>query len=164
MSNTFIIILALVLLVAMRQDLGTHRISNRLTLGGTVLALMLAAAFGSWSNLKDHFLGAAIAGGIWFIFWRLGMMGGGDQKLMMAVGALVGRDLALSVVFGVAIAGGLQALLTITIATPSEAREKRSLSFRDRLHTTRIPYSIAIAVGTIAVLLLDHFARLPPLI
>lgn len=152
-----IIFLAIMLLVAMREDLATHRIPNRLTIGGTALALIVAAIIGGWPGFKDHFLGALIAGGIFFILWHFGMMGGGDQKLMTAVGAFVGADLALPAVFGVAIAGGFQALLATTIARPQEPKQ----SLRHALRTTRIPYSLAIALGTVIALLLDHFGRLP---
>ena len=179
-----IILLAIILLVAVREDLATRRIPNRLTLGGTVIALILATAIGGWHGLTDHFWGALIAGGIWFIFWHLGMMGGGDQKLMMAVGAFVGQDLALPLVFAVAIAGGVQALLWLfitksVIPTPSQvegegtrlitrfvipsASEGTRPSLSQKLRTTHIPYSLAIALGTVAVLLLDHFGRLPQL-
>ena len=123
-----------------------------------MIALILATAIGGWHGFTDHFFGALISGGIWFIFWHLGMMGGGDQKLMMAVGAFVGQDLALPLVFAVAIAGGVQAL--ITIARPEGPKQ----SLHERLRTTHIPYSLAIALGTVAVLLLDHFGRLPKLI
>ncbi len=101
------------------------------------------------SAFWERFLGAVLTGRIGLIFWRVRMIDGGDQKLMMAVGAFVGQTLALSVVLAAAVFGGLEALISILFA-------RGSTGIRSRLKTLHIPYSLTIAPGTGMVMLLNE--------
>lgn len=141
-------VLLVILTLAVFFDLRTKRIPNWVTLGGTAVVLAVGAASGGLKLLGEQLLGMVITGGVWLLLWRWRMMGGGDQKFMMAVGASLGKSLAWPVVFAVAIAGGLQALL-FALRYPGP--------IRDRLKNRRIPYSIAIAAGAILIMILDTF-------
>jgi prepilin peptidase CpaA len=91
-------------------------------------------------------------------------MGGGDVKLMAAVGAWAGTKQAISILGGSAIAGGIlavwyvlaykqlgQTLLNMLTLTShhltSGLRPHPVLNIRES-STVRIPYGLAVAVGT----------------
>ena len=154
--------LTIVLLAAVRYDLKYRVIPNWLTFGATAVGLSLALFLSGSSGLVGHLWGAAITGGVWFLFWQLGFMGGGDQKLMLAVGALVGRDSVALIIVCVALAGGVQAIGTLLwrrwrlgtpapIGWPAETRQRRGW------RGVAMPYSFAIAAGTGATMLLNYF-------
>jgi prepilin peptidase CpaA len=110
----------------------------------------------------DGLLAAALvfAGGV--LFWRLGLMGGGDAKLLGAVGLLVPPGRMLGAMAAIGLAGGVLALPYLMcrgrIAPPAPARPSllparawRAERFRLR-RGGPVPYGVAIAVGTALVL------------
>jgi len=84
------VILVAVVITAAVTDLKSGRIYNRLVYPAVVVGLLLALVGGGWTGLKDHALAAAIGFGVLFLCYAVGGMGGGDVKLMAAVGALGG--------------------------------------------------------------------------
>ena len=84
------VILVAVVVTAAVTDLKSGRIYNRLVYPAVVVGLLLALVGGGWAGLKDHALAAAIGFGVLFLCYAIGGMGGGDVKLMAAVGALGG--------------------------------------------------------------------------
>jgi prepilin peptidase CpaA len=95
-------ILALTLVAAI-FDARTKRIPNVLTLGALLVApalhaivvpRILAVSAAEWSLIAGAICGAAP-----LLFWRLGWVGGGDVKLVAAMGALGGPRLGLEAVF-----------------------------------------------------------------
>ena len=135
--------LAVILLTSVVFDLYTKRLPNWLTLGAAVLGLALSTINGG-VTLVNSLLGLLLAAAVGWSFWAAGMVGGGDHKLLMAVGALVGYPLILPVMLGIALTGGVQAGLWIILK-------------RQSWRGVPIPYSIAIAVGTLLVLVLKNF-------
>ena len=78
------IALPFLLAYACYGEIRSRRIPNWLTLGGIALGLGAAAIEGGWDGLCDSALGLAIAGGLFLPFCLLGVVGGGDMKLMAA--------------------------------------------------------------------------------
>ncbi len=72
------------------SDARTARIPNWLTYSGLSAALVLRFAVLGWGGLKSGVAGMLAAGGLFFVLFIMGAMGGGDMKLMAAVGAWVG--------------------------------------------------------------------------
>jgi prepilin peptidase CpaA len=64
---------------------------------------------GGWTELRGGLFGMMFAGGIFFLLFLLGGMGGGDVKLMAAVGAWVGAAQVGVLLIMSALAGGLLA-------------------------------------------------------
>jgi prepilin peptidase CpaA len=82
-------------LAAAVLDARTGRIPNPLTAGALILGLALGALHGGVWGLVHCAAGAlALAFVPLLLFWR-GAMGGGDVKLLAALGALVGIDAGL---------------------------------------------------------------------
>ena len=104
------IALPFILAFACYGEIKARRIPNWLTLGAMALGLGAAAIEGGTDGLVDSALGLAIAGGLFLPFCLLGVVGGGDMKLMAAIGAIVGWPMVLRVVTNTCIAGGLIAV------------------------------------------------------
>ncbi len=136
------------LLIAVYFDFTTGKIPNWLTLPGTLLGIIFFIPWFGIHSVVEHFLGSMVVGGVWLIFWHTGIMGGGDQKLMLMVGAWLGYMLAPLVLFAVAVCGGIQSIAWVLY------RRQRvpELSWRQALKTIHIPYSLAVAMGTFVVI------------
>jgi prepilin peptidase CpaA len=89
------------------------RIYNWLTGPALVIGLALAAWSGGWAGLADSALGAG-AGLLLYgwMFW-LGAMGGGDVKLLMALGAWGGARFALETALLSLFLGGAMAAIIL---------------------------------------------------
>ena len=104
-------VLVVVLVAAAIEDVRTNKIHNWITYPA-VLAGLIGHCFGGvdFHGQRLGFGGALIGLAVgfipMFIAWRAGGVGGGDAKLMGAVGALAGWEFALaSLFYGFAIAG-----------------------------------------------------------
>lgn len=148
------IVLGIILLVAVIIDCTWRVIPNWLTLPGILLGLVISFWLFGTAGLLEHFLGMTISGGVWFIFWRGGWMGGGDQKLMALVGSFLGSSLVTSLLFLVAVSGGLQAGIWLLVGKITTVRSWQTL-----MRETNIPYSLAIATGTALTLFFFQFSH-----
>ena len=91
-------------------DVISRRIPNRLTYPAIVLGLALRAVCLGWRGLGSGLLGLLLCGGLFFLLFVIGAMGGGDVKLMATVGAWVGFGHAATALAVCAIAGGVIAM------------------------------------------------------
>lgn len=146
-------------------DVRSRRIPNLLTGPALLVGFGLHAALGGWRGLEHSFFAALVAGGIFLVLFITGGMGGGDVKLIAAVGALVGLTHVAYVLIFTGLAGGVMALALV-------ARRRRfrqtfsnvgALVVHHRLHglephpdinvsnetALRLPYALAIAAGVL---------------
>jgi prepilin peptidase CpaA len=146
-------------------DVRDRRIPNWLTYGGLAAALGVRCALLGWLGLRGGLVGLLLGGGIFFVLFLLGGMGGGDVKLMAAVGAWAGTAQSVAILIASAIVGGILAVCYIVF---------RRYLFRTLLNTVRLighhlsfglqphpslnirqpsslrmPYGLAIALGTL---------------
>jgi prepilin peptidase CpaA len=155
-----LILLALAMVAAAAEDAARFRISNITSL--VVLAgAVTAAAIGGptlalWQN-GAVFLAILVLGTFAF---SAGLFGGGDVKLFAAAGLWLDLRSAIGFVALVFLSGGVVAIAYL-LARPFRKRAT------DR-KSSRIPYGIAIAVGMLAVIVMDrgipahHERTLPP--
>jgi len=98
-------LLAAVLVAASVTELKAGKIYNWLTYPAILAGLAFGAVRGAveggsaWDGFVNHALGFALAFGVLFLAYLLGGMGGGDVKLMGAVGAFLGWPAALYATF-----------------------------------------------------------------
>lgn len=154
-----------VAVVGALNDIRRARIPNWLTYGGLGSALAVRCAVFGWVGLKSGFAGFLLAGGIFLVLFLLGGMGGGDVKLMAAVAGWAGMKQVEAIMVGSAIAGGILAvcyvlayrqlgqtlLNTVALAQhylTAGLRPHPELNIREP-GTLRIPYGLAVAVGTL---------------
>ncbi|MHC4563776.1 MAG: A24 family peptidase [Planctomycetota bacterium] len=104
-------VLAAVLVVAAAVDVRRGKIPNAITYPAVAVALIGHMLLGGWTGdetrlgLAQSLIGLAVGFGPLLVVWRLGGIGGGDAKLMAAVGALGGVNFAMSALFyGLAVA------------------------------------------------------------
>ncbi|MFN8059261.1 MAG: A24 family peptidase [Vicinamibacterales bacterium] len=100
-----------VALAAAVVDLRSRRIPNALTVTAAVLGLAWQAATGGTSGLVGSAAGVAIGGAVFFPIFALGGLGGGDVKLMAALGAWVGPIPVLWIAIYTAMAGAMLAVV-----------------------------------------------------
>jgi prepilin peptidase CpaA len=155
--------LVIVMALAVRQDLATHRISNVLTFG----ALVAGLGYHTMAQGIEGFIFAiagAGAGLCCLLPLYLGRgMGAGDVKMMAAAGSFLGLTNAviaalLSLAIGAVIAivvVAWRALEMRTAAAGVEGAIASATGFRAALLQAgkeRIPYAAAIALGVVATM------------
>lgn len=143
-------------------DLRTGRIPNALTLAGLAVGLLLALPAGPAAVLLAC-AGAGLALLVALPFFALGALGGGDAKLLVAVGAFLGPERLWSALLLSALAGGLLALAeslrrrVLLVALLNARALIRHWSTLGRSGprpalgepgAIAIPYGVAIAVGS----------------
>ncbi len=103
-------VFTVVLLAAAWSDYRLRRIPNALTVSGLAIALGFRALLG-WEPFIDGLVGALLALVLTLPFLMLGVMGGGDAKLLMAIGGFMGPRDFLSAGILIAIIGGIMAVV-----------------------------------------------------
>ena len=110
MESMMIVPLVAVLLTAIYTDVGFSRIPNWLTISAMGFGLAAHSWLHGLQGLLFSLLGLLVGLGLFLILYLLGTVGGGDVKLMAAVGAMVGPQGALESGVLAMLVGGLYAL------------------------------------------------------
>jgi prepilin peptidase CpaA len=144
-------------------DLRTRRIPNLLTGSAAGLAILLSLVHGVEQPVSSALLGLLIGGSLMLPGYLWGGTGGGDVKLLAAVGAFLGPGLVARTFVYSAVAGGVLAIgvalsrgrlgATVrgalrVIVAPGEARQNVPAD-----PARRFAYGPAIAAGTMLAVL-----------
>ncbi|WP_321470819.1 prepilin peptidase [uncultured Paludibaculum sp.] len=105
--------LAALVLIAAFCDIRSRNIPNWLTVGGVVAGLALHPYLAGWAGLKFSGGGFGLAVLMFIPLFVLRWLGGGDVKLMAAVGALAGAYNLFIIFIMDAILGGAVALIAV---------------------------------------------------
>lgn len=153
-----------VMVAALFWDVASRRIPNGLVLLGVAIALVLrsiagAAAFGA------GVLGASLALGFGLPLFALRALGGGDVKLLVAVGAFLGPGDFVSALLASAIVGGVIGVLValrrgvllpvlygvkdLLLHAATRGRSGTRVTL-DSPGALKVPYGAAIAIGSLA--------------
>jgi prepilin peptidase CpaA len=160
-----IFIIAFVLTVA-AGDLMWQRIPRQLTTAACAVGLAYHAWFGGFVSA---FIAAVAGFAIGVVFYRMGAIGGGDVKLLAALGALLGLSLwgralfvavMVAAVIAICVALWRRALMRTlrNSVTLLASLPKRGLTPHEEIHlhsgmAVRAPFGVAAAAGTIFALL-----------
>jgi prepilin peptidase CpaA len=96
--------------VAAGFDLQTRRIPNVLTFGGAAIAVLFHGIVGGTAGLAMSLGGWLLGVALFFPFFAMRGLGGGDVKLLGALGACLGPYAVLYVGFYSTLAGGVFAV------------------------------------------------------
>ena len=97
--------------IACVTDIRTRRIPNLLTFGAAGAALVFHGISGGLQGLQTAALGWIVGTALFLPFFLLGGMGGGDVKLLAALGAWLGPGAAFWLAIYSSIAGGVLAVV-----------------------------------------------------
>jgi prepilin peptidase CpaA len=169
-----IAVVLVAVLTAAVADLRAFRISNLLTLPLLLSGLLYHCTIAGTDGLLSSLLGMLFGFAPLFLFYLMGGMGGGDVKLMAAVGAWLGVPLILYVFVVSALAAGVygailivatgrlrEAWVNLQILWHRLAAVGRHLGAEDQIEAEVkrpdrrrriIPFAAMIAVGIIAVI------------
>lgn len=163
------VLLLLMVASAAINDLAHRRIPNRLLLAGMLGALVLHLLSPQPLHALLGWLGGAVVGLLVFLpFYLVRGMAAGDVKMMAAVGAFTGPAEALHIAILAWCAGGAMALAIVVckgrlllalrnlwaILRPALLRlPAPAIGGGGRESAGSMPYGVAIAAGTIAVLM-----------
>jgi prepilin peptidase CpaA len=157
---------ATVVLAAALVDVRTRRIPNVLTATALLVALVLRAFLGG-PALLDGVLGAGAAFVVLLPLFAMGGVGGGDAKLLIAVGAFLGLKVFFIALLATAVVGGIMAILysirrgvILPLLLNTGGLMKFMLTFgragerptRESTAVLSVPYGVAIAAGTLFAL------------
>lgn len=173
LNYTDIFVVLLVVLAA-TTDLTTRRIPNLLILAALVGALALKVFEPAGVGWSGFLLGTLTGFAIFFPLYLLRGMAAGDVKLMAAVGAFVGPLAVLKIALATCLFGGVMAIIYIACkgkvaATWSSMRAlllpvilrvggmPAATIGLPKQSVGRMPYGLAIALGTITVLFWDSW-------
>lgn len=132
-----------VLILSAVFDCFFREIPNWLTLPSLAIVLTQKIIY-SPDNFYVFFLGPVLIGIIWWPLWQLKIIGGGDHKLLLVSGALVGVELVFRVSILTMLMGGLMALADRIFGMVFK-RNRQSGG-------ESLPYGVAIAAATIITL------------
>jgi prepilin peptidase CpaA len=163
--------LIVLILVAAVYDLRYRRIPNWLTISGVITGIaMNTFLYRGWPGLRLSLAGLAVSFAAYFLLYSLRAMGGGDVKLMAAIGALVGVRDWFGIFMITALIGGIAGLAMLSMRGRlkktlwnvgfilSEMKHGRPAYVRrEELDVTNpksvgLPHGAMIALGTIMFL------------
>lgn len=125
--------------IAVATDLRARRVPNWLTFAAVGLGFALGLGLGPGAFLAA-LAGAALGLVVFGVPAAFGLVGMGDVKLVIALGALLRWPLALPLVLYIALAGGAVALAYAI---------RHALQRTWRTGTHRMPYALALALGCV---------------
>ena len=97
--------------IACVTDVRTRRIPNLLTFGAAALGVVFHGVTGGLQGLQTAVFGWLVGTAMFLPFFLLGGMGGGDVKLLAALGAWMGPGDAFWLAIYASIAGGVLAVV-----------------------------------------------------
>jgi prepilin peptidase CpaA len=156
------VVLLFILAVSIVTDVKYKKIFNGVTLPGIMLGLLFGLLAGFPDAFFNRLIGLTLGFAVFFILFLSGYMGGGDVKLVAAIGALTGYPFIVDAIFFGILAGGLYAVVFMLVkkrflenmtsifrfilSIINPWRQTHSLKREDSL---KIPYGVCISVGTL---------------
>lgn len=155
--------------IAAVLDWRLRKVPNWLTFSMILTGILMQTIYGGTAGLKESVFGALLGIALLYLPFALGGMGGGDVKLMSAIGAFAGPLVLIKVFLASAIFGGVLSLFEIA----RKRMWRRTLkNLRDKIHhflltqrflsdpestlaaesdSAQTPYAMAIILGYLCI-------------
>ena len=157
--------------IAVYTDVRVGKIFNWLTAPCVILGLVLNTVFGGWDGFQLSLAGIGVGFGVFMLSVMFGrLLGGGDIKLLIAVGAITGPVFLLWTIVYMALCGGVLAVIVAMWRGDLIACLKRlasglwmrmiakvPLDIADAKPKARLPYAIPIALGSVITLIVTSW-------
>lgn len=162
-------------------DARERKIPNKITFTGILIGLILNTVVGGWLGLLQSIIGMFAGFAIFFIPFVMGGMGAGDVKLLGAIGALMGWKFSLMTALYSTLIGGIMVFIYLLYTGNLRDNLKKivftlirvlflfvnQIIYNEKMYQAQehlqkngqsykkiyIPYGVAIAGGTILVLI-----------
>ncbi|WP_428940331.1 A24 family peptidase [Fontivita pretiosa] len=163
-------VVILVSLIAAIGDIRTHKIPNRITAPLLLGGVIWSAVIGGFAGLGQSLLATLLIGLPFFILWVINGSGAGDAKMMGAVASWLGLSAGVTVLLGVALAGGalciayalarrqivstlgnvaaMSSAWLMLLSSPGTIAQRRQLMPQPL--SSPVPYGLAIFLGIVA--------------
>jgi prepilin peptidase CpaA len=169
------VLLGCITLAAGITDFRSRKIPNSLVIVGLVFGLGLNTYLLHWNGFVRSVAGFALAAAVYMPLFALRAMGGGDVKLMAAVGAIAGAANWFVIFLLTSVIGGLGAIVLLRFTgTLRKTRRNVGHILNEIMHlqlphrsmqeldvsspaAVTMPHGVAIAAGAIMYLLLSRF-------
>ncbi len=156
--------------IALYFDLRWRIIPNWLTYGALFTGLLLNGVLAGGGGLISALMGMVAASAVFLPLFFMGGFGGGDVKLMAALGAIGGCQLACNILLITAITGGFLGLLQVIFKGAFRqifhrlfllvTWQKKALNSAAPEQQLSMPYGLAIALGCLATVILQYTGNL----
>jgi prepilin peptidase CpaA len=145
-------------------DWRTRRIPNWLTVPALLLGIATNSLALGWSGAKESLLGAGLGLGLLLPFVLIRSLGGGDWKLVGALGAFLGPPRLIAVLLGTILAAGVMAVVLVVwkrrvgqtlrnlgrmLAAMFTLRLPGPEVSLDNPESLKIPFGVAVAVAVV---------------
>lgn len=128
---------AIVLALAVWQDIRIRKIKNELNVTGVVLGLLFAILLPE-RNILSALIGVIVLLVVGIFCWKLNFFRAGDAKLLCVVGAFLEWKMGLNVLLIAIICGAIIGLPFVIVRIVKKKKE-----------LTKFPFAIAIAIAAI---------------
>ena len=124
----FLLVVLLYTCITAWTDLRRRKIYNKTTVPMWVAGWIYQAVFFQWDGIVNGLAGFGLGFGLFFVLWMIGSAGGGDVKLIGALGVWLGGPLTLKVILAslVFVVVGTFGLLIVGICRQGWKRTKAS--------------------------------------
>jgi len=154
-------ILLIALIISLITDLKSRLIYNVVTIPTAIIGFTLNGVFFGLDGLRNSAIGFTIGFAVFLLFG----MGGGDVKLMGAIGALKGWLFTLTSIMYIGVAGGLFAIIYLiwtgkflkTLINTFNMVFKRSEFKKTEAQRIYLPYGPVIFIGVILTYLAINY-------
>lgn len=165
-------LLLLVVIIASVFDARYRRIPNWLVLAGALAGFAASTVSSGWHGLLGSLLGFLTGFALYLPLYVVRARGGGDVKLLAAIGAIVGVGTCVEIAIYSALLGGVFALamalwtkrlsailLNMSVITHELLRRRMPFMLDEQLdvrhpNSVRIPHALVLASGCLAFLAL----------
>lgn len=157
--------------VAAISDLRFRKIPNKMTGPMCIAGIVYHVGFFGWDGLQVSLLGFAAGFGVLFVLWMIATAGGGDVKLMAALGTWLGWLMVLKVLFCslIFVTTGTIAIVAFGLLSKGLRRTKEQYMSRtdkgkgettDQRKKRRVmAFALPVALATWCVLALQLFGN-----